>query len=143
MSENTKAPWHFWTIGIVSLLWNAMGGVDYVLTKTENEAYLKDYTPEQIAYFLGFPLWGSVFWALGVWGAIVGSLLLLFRSRFAVHAFAISVLGLVGTTVYSYALSDGYGMMGMVGVIFSIVLWVISLFLVFYARHANRKGYLR
>ena len=34
-------------------------------------------------------------WGLGVWLGLLGSVLLLMRSRYAVHAFALSLLGMV------------------------------------------------
>jgi hypothetical protein len=40
------------------------------------------------------------FWALGVWGALAGSMLLLLRSRRAVTAFAASLVGLAVSTGY-------------------------------------------
>src|SRR3546814_14306055 len=67
---------------------------DYMMTKLGNADYLSAFTPEQIAYFQGFPLWANIGWAFGVWGSVLGSILLLARSRHAVTAFAVSLLGL-------------------------------------------------
>ena len=92
--EGAPAPRHLWIVGVLSLLWNAFGAMDYVLTNTNNEAYLSQFTPEQLAYFIDFPAWTTAAWALGVWGALAGSVLLLMRSRFAVHAFGVSLAGM-------------------------------------------------
>jgi len=47
MSETREAgveptPWHLWVIGVVALVWSAMGALDYVMTQTRNEAYMGD-----------------------------------------------------------------------------------------------------
>ena len=31
-----QASWHFWVIAIASLVWNAFGAFDYVMTNTRN-----------------------------------------------------------------------------------------------------------
>jgi hypothetical protein len=39
------------------------------------------------------PAWMTGVWAIGVWGALAGSVLLLLRSKWAVHVFAASLAG--------------------------------------------------
>ena len=53
----TKTPWHLWVIGIIALLWNSVGAMDYYMTQTRNEDYMSQFTPEQLAYFYGFASW--------------------------------------------------------------------------------------
>src|SRR3546814_4715800 len=68
MNTTVKTPWHLWVVGVLSLLWNAVGAFDYTMTKLNDADYLSAFTPEQIAYFQSFPLWANAGWALGVWG---------------------------------------------------------------------------
>ena len=56
-SARPDTPWHLWLIGIVGTLWNLMGAYDYLMTQTENEAYMSSFTPEQLEFFYGFPAW--------------------------------------------------------------------------------------
>ena len=94
MTEAVKTPWHIWAVGVISLLWNAVGAFDYTMTKLKNADYMAAFTADQQAYFYSFPLWANIGWALGVWGSILGSILILMRSRHAVTAFLISLIGL-------------------------------------------------
>ena len=142
MQQSVKAPAHLWIIGIVSLLWNAIGVFDYLATKLRLDFYMSQFTPEQLDYFYGFPAWAVVGWALGVWGALIGSLGLLVRKNWAVWMFGISLLGLVITTIYNFVLTDGAALMGEGGAWFSLVIWVVGLFLFFYARAMAKKGIL-
>ena len=32
MNTATKAPWHLWVVGVVTLLWNAVGIFSYMMT---------------------------------------------------------------------------------------------------------------
>lgn len=144
-TQPAKTPWHLWLVGGLSLLWNAVGALDFTMTQTNNEAWLKGFTPEQLAYFHGFPLWSVLAWGLGTWGSVFGSLFLLLRRGLALHCFAASFVGMVLTTIYSYLLSDGMKIMnGSVGmVIFSAVIFVISVLLLLYARAMRKRGVLR
>jgi hypothetical protein len=137
-------PWHLWALGALSLLWNAGGAFDYTMTKTRNAGYMANFTAEQIAWFDGFPIWMNAAWALGVWGAVAGSVLLLLRHRWAVAAFAISLAGLIVGTVYQFAVSDmPESLKTPGGWAFTGALWVIAIFLLWYAMRMRARGVLR
>ena len=152
MDKHLKArtPWHLWVVGIVSLAWNAFGANDYLQTQLGNLAYFEsmmdgiDATPAQaLAYFQSYPAWVQAAWAIGVWGSVLGSLLLLLRSRFAVHAFALSLLGLATTTVYQLIVGQPDWLHNATTTIINIVIWSIATFLLIYALSMRSKGVLR
>lgn len=101
----SNTPWHLWVVGGVSLLWNAFGGYDFVMTVTQGETYWRasGMTQPMIDYYLAMPNWMFGPWVLGVWGAVVGSVSLLARSRFAVAALGVSLFGAVGSLLYGLA----------------------------------------
>lgn len=143
MNDSTgKTPLHLWVIGIVALLWNAMGAFDYTATQMRLESYMSQFTPEQLAYFYGFPAWAKGFWAIAVWGSVLGSIALLMRKSWAVTLFGISIVGLIGTSIYNFVLTDGIAEMGDGALMFSVLIWVISLFLFFYARAMSARKVL-
>lgn len=140
MNTAVKAPWHLWAVGIITLLWNAVGITSYLMTELGKLEAL-GMTPEQIAYFDTFPAWAIAVWALGVWGAFFGSLLLLFRSRHAVTSLIVSVVGLVGTTIFQRVVTDLPADMENPGL--DIAIWVITLGTLWYAMKMRREGVLR
>jgi hypothetical protein len=146
----TAAPWHLWVVGVLSLLWNGFGGYDYTMTQLRDRDYIASAVGPMgfdvdtaIAYWDAFPIWADVFWALGVWGSVAGSLLLLLRSRFAMHAFVISLVGLIGGMVYQF----GNPMPGLtdstIPMIFTLVIFAIILALIWYSRRMTARGVLR
>ncbi len=139
-----KTPWHLWVIGIVSLLWNGAGAFDYVMTVSRNASYMSSFTPEQLNYFNSFPSWVMTAWALAVWASVFGSILLLLRSGRAVIAFGVSLIGMLGTTLYTYVLSDvNYLELVGVGVVwFSLAIAIIIILLWLYARSMRQRGVL-
>ena len=142
--ESTKTPWHLWVVGIVSLLWNLVGAMDFVMTESRNSSYLKEFTSEQLDFFFGFPVWVVAAWGIAVWGGVVGSLLMLFRKALAVCFFLASLICMILTTIHNYVLSNGLKVMGGVGpLIFSAVIFLICVLLWLYARSMRRRGVLR
>lgn len=136
------APVHLWIVGVVSLLWNCIGAFNYLASQLELESYMSQMTPEQLEYFSSFPSWVVAFWAFGVWGAVAGSVLLLLRKKWAFHAFAVSVAGMVVTTIHNFVLTDGAAVMGRAAAVFSVVIWIIALFLLWYSWTQSKKGVL-
>ena len=137
------APWWFWAVAALSLLWNGFGIFDYLMTQTRNAEYLAQFTPEQRSFFESFPTWMSVFWALGVWGSFAGSILLLLRSRWAVLAFEISLLGLLVSTIAQFTMDmpDSLRTPGMM--VMNVVIWASLLFFQWFALRMRRAGVLR
>ena len=143
MSEQAaKAPLHLWIVGVLAVLWNAIGAFDYSATQLRIEPYMSAFTPEQLEYFYSFPAWSVAAWAFGVWGALLGSIALLLRKAWAVWAFGISIAGMALTTIHNFVLTDGAALMGPGAVAFSAVIWVVALFLFFYARAMTKRGVL-
>lgn len=138
----TRTPVHLWIVGVLSLLWNAMGAFDYLATHLKLEAYMSQFTQAQLDYFHGFPAWATSGWALGVWGALVGSLGLLLRKAWSVWAFAISLVGLAISSLYNLVLTDGLEIMGSGGGIFTAMIWLVAILLVVYARRQSQRGVL-
>ncbi len=136
-------PWHLWVVGIIATIWNSGGAVDYTMTQTRNESYMSNFTPEQLEYFYSFPAWADAVWAMGVWGAFIGSLLLLLRSRYAIIAFGISLAGLIGSTIYQM-MADMPASLNTPGIwIFTGAIWLSVILLIWYARNMIAKGVLR
>ena len=141
----TKTPIHLWIVGILALLWNAGGAYDYVMTQTNNTAYLDMLTEAQRTYIQSVPVWFDAAWAIGVWCAVLGAVLLLLRSRFAGSAFALSLLGLVVAAIYSYLLADpsALAISGTFALYFSAAIALSLILLWAYARAMTRRGVLR
>ena len=143
--QRVATPWHLWVIGIVSLLWNAMGAADYTMTRYGGEEYMLTAGMDAagIAWILSAPAWATAGWALGVWGAVAGSLLLLLRSRYSVWAFAVSLLGIVVMTAYSMANPYPASMTSTGATLFEWTIKLVALLLLLYAWAMRKRGVLR
>jgi hypothetical protein len=145
-----RTPVHLWVVGFLSLLWNCFGAYDYTMTRMRNMDYLASMTPPgvdpnaMLGYLDGMPMYAQFGWGLGVWAALVGSILLLMRHRFAVWAFGASIVGMMLSFGYMFLGpqmpgSEEAGMMKYMPV-FIVVLGFAQFA---YARAVERKGWLR
>lgn len=145
---SARTPAHLWIVGIVSLLWNCFGAYDYVMTRTHNMAYLAKAMPGVdpnvgLAWIEAMPMYAQIGWGLGVWGGLLGAALLLIRSRYAVWAFAASMLGVILSLGYQLTLAPPLaGATGAMKMMDYIII-VVALFLLWYSWTMERRGALR
>lgn len=137
-----STPWWFWVLAVLSPAWNAFGGFDYTMSHLQGDAYLRSVgmTEPQIAFMAGYPSWMHAVWAVGVWGSVLGSVLLLLRSKWAMHSFAVSTLGALGALIYT-ATTPGGEVMG--GIAFPAVIVAICVILAAFAWAMTKRGVLR
>ena len=143
-TRSSRTPWHLWVIAVVSLLWNAAGAFDFLMTQTRNAAYLKNITPAQLDYFFSFPSWVVIAWGVATWGSFFASLFLLLRKPLAVSLFVVSLVGMAITFGHNYVLTDGLRISGDRSgtLIFTAVIVVIGVLLLLYARAMRKRGVL-
>lgn len=143
-TTETRAPAHLWVIGALSLLWNCFGCLDYTMTNLKNASWLAKMSADQLAYMNSLPGWLTAFWAIGVWGGLVGSILLLMRNRYAVMAFGVSLVGAVVGIGYQLFLTKMPASMKQGPMAFMPwVIIIIAAALYWYASSEQKKGVLR
>ena len=143
-------PTHLWIVGLVSLLWNAYGGYDYTMTQLREPGYFammseQMHVPvaELQAFFDSFPAWASALWAIGVWGSVAGSILLLMRSRHAATAFIVSLIGAVLSFAYQLTIDVPPEMTdSMIGKVMPVVILAAIALQWWYARRQAAAGVL-
>lgn len=146
MTETTiKTPWHLWLVGVVALLFNSIGVFDFVMSMTQGAKYMASagMTPAQIAHYQDMPAWMTLVWAIGVFGALAGSVLILLRNKLAWPVLAVSLAAFLLSLIYTYVLTDGGKIMGQQMAITSAVIAGLLAFFIWYAWGMTRRGVLR
>lgn len=141
-AAGADAPAHLWIVGGLAVLWNAIGAFDYLATQMEWAFYMDQFSEAELDYFYGFPAWVVAGWAAAVWAGLAGAVGLLLRRRWTVGAFVVSLVGMAVSTLYTFGMSDGAAVMGSGGVIFSVVVAAVAIFLLLYARRMAARGVL-
>ena len=148
-ADRGRAPLHLWIVGALALIWNGFGCYDYLMTRMRNTDYLAEMMPTAdpnavLAWVDAFPIWAQFGWGLGVWGGLLGAILLLARSRWAVLAMGLSLLGAVlGLGYQALAAPPMPGVEGAMATVMPYVIIGVALALFLYARAMRAKGVLR
>ena len=101
------------------------------------------FPPEQRQYFESFPWWAVAFWAIGVFGGVIGCLLLLLKNRLAFHVLLASLIGSIVSTLGGLFLLGGLEVMRETNALGLTVFPVIfAAFLAYYAGAMSKKGVL-
>lgn len=148
--QTARAPMHLWIVGLLALLWNGFGCYDYLMTRMRNLDYFRSMAPDSdpeamLAWVDGFPIYAQFGWGLGVWGGLLGSILLLMRSRWAVPALGLSLLGAILGLGYQILLAPPPPPPMDEGAM-AFIPWVIILIaagLYYYAHRQKQAGVLR
>jgi hypothetical protein len=141
-----RTPVHLWIVGVFALLWDMVGVTDYVMMRTRNVDYFRAVMPDlnladALGYMDSMPLLASAGWALGVWGAIVGTLLLLSRSRHAVIAYLVSLVGAL--VAFAFQFTGPPPPAGMDDPVVPVIVTIVAIALLLYARWMRSRGVLR
>ena len=148
-TAQSRTPIHLWIIGGLSLLWSCFGAYDYLMTRMRNTDYIASAMPgvdpqAALAWIDRFPLYAQLGWGLGVWMGLLGSVMLLVRSRWAVGAYALSLIGAVlGLGYQIVAAPPLEGAHGPMMTVMPYVIILLALGLFVYARAMAKKGLLR
>ena len=140
---NGKPSTNFWIIGGAALAWNLIGLVFYIGEVTMTPEVLAALTEAQQQFFLATPTWATAAFAIAVNAGVLGSLFLLLRKSWAVPMLVISLLAIVVQDVDAFVLRDAFGVVGISSLIIPSMVFVIGIALLFYARAAKERGWLR
>ena len=137
--ENIRAVhWSFWAIGVVALVWNVMGCINFFAQM--NPDVLAAYRESERAIVEGRPAWATVAFAISVFGGALGGFLLLFRKSAANNFFVASLLGVIVTMAHTLGLGIDFGLGEILGIILMPV--AVAVFLAWYGRWSKNKDWI-
>jgi hypothetical protein len=138
MNDEDSVHWSFWFVGIVALIWNAMGAINFLVQM--NPDMLAAYPESERAIIEGRPLWATAGFAVAVFGGSLASLLLLLKKSAAYYIFIASLAGVVVTMTHSLSFVIYFGLGEVMGII--LMPLAVSVFLIGYAKWTGAKGWL-
>ena len=87
----------FWIIGIVALIWNAMGCLNYIAQAYDMDMATEGLTAEQMAFLDALPAWNTALFAIAVFAGLIASITFLMRKKLSVNLFILSFLAAAAT----------------------------------------------
>lgn len=134
--------WSFWVISVFALIWNALGGVNYLMQM--NPEFVATLPDTHRAIINGRPAWATGGFAVAVFGGALGGLLLLLRKQAAFHLFIASLLGALVTMVHTIRVAGTTVQFSpMESFVMILLPLLVAAFLIWYTMWARRKGWIR
>ncbi len=133
--------WSFWAIGAVALIWNVMGGINFLVQM--NTDALTAYPEAARAIIEGRPAWATGGFAIAVFGGALGCLLLLLRKSVAYYLFIASLLGVIVTMIHTVGIASSTIDFSAFEILMMILMpLVVAAFLIWYAKQAESTGWI-
>lgn len=140
--SSAKIPVWFWIVSVVALIWNGMGVNAYLQQAYQTESFKAMYTAEQLEMVNNTPAWVTAAFAIAVFAGLLGCIGLLLRKKWAKSLFLLSLLGAVISNLYHLLMGKAIELYGSQAVIMPIVVIVIGIFLVWFAKKGIAKNWL-
>lgn len=137
-----KPPTWFWTISIISLLWNLMGVFAFYMQVTMSPEAINAMPEPDRALYTNIPLWTTIAFAIAVFGDTIGSILLLLRKKLATTVFIVSIVFTIAQMFYTLVLTDLIAIRGIGSAVFPIIIVIVGFLLIWFSRSSTAKGWL-
>jgi len=132
----------FWIISGVALLWNLLGVMAFAMHAMMNPEMLAAMPETQQAQYAALPSWYTIVFGIAVIAATLGCIGLLLRKKWATILFMLSLVAVIIQQIVFWVMTDiGKSASGF-NLVMTIMIPVIAIFLVWFARKKTAKGWL-
>ena len=135
----------FWIISVLALLWNLLGLMAFFgqVAVMNSEEALNQLPEAERELYKNLPNWVMVCFGIAVVCGVLGCVLLLMRNKLALPVFGLSLLGVIGQQIHNYFLSNTVDVMGTGAIAFPMIVLVIAIALMFFAKSKTSIGILK
>lgn len=135
-----KPPIWFWVVSVLALLWNGAGVAAYIGRAFMTDDIIAQLPKEQqTEYLVEYPAWYTAAFALAVFCGALGCIALLLRKKWANPLFIISALSAIVQHAYLFMTVEITG----VALVMPIMVIIVCLFLIWFAKHATKKNWIK
>ena len=139
--KNDKPTSAFWIISVLALLWNIMGVAAYLGQAYMTDEVLKALSEGEQAYYENVPAWVTAAFAIAVFAGAFGCVGLLMRKKWATILFVISIIAVIAQSTYNLFIQK-FMEVPLQHMIWSIVVIIIAIFLVWFSSNATKNGWI-
>jgi hypothetical protein len=141
--QDIELPVWFWAIGVLALLWSAVGIKAFLADINQTPETLAAMSEAHRNLYEARPSWALLAYATAVFGGVLGSVALLIRRKFATVLFMLSLLGLIVQNHYSFGVARVRDLYPTSASILPAMVVVIAILLIWFARSATAKKWLK
>lgn len=140
--QNPKLPITFWVISAVGLIWNLLGVMNFFGQTFMDDETMAAMPQEQQDLLLAVPTWMTIVFAIAVFSGTLGCIGLLKKKAWAVPVFLASLLFIAIQVFYNLITIDIGAVFGPSAIYVTVAILVIAVFLFFYSKKCQSKGWL-
>ena len=142
MTTSQKITTWFWVLGVLLLIWNGMGALEYLnnVLVTPGEMAMKPEAERNLIEMT--PSWVTSAFALAVWGGLMAAILMLLRKAFAHLMFMASLFGAVVQMCYNFFIAGAYDIYGPEGLLMPAMIIIIGVYSIYFTGQCKEKGIL-
>ncbi len=143
MTTTTKPATWFWVVSGISLIWNLMGVMTYIMQVTMSPEALQALPENERTLIESVPAWATSAFAIAVWGSTLGSILLLMRKKLATSVLILAFAGILVLMYYNLLMSKSMEVYGPGGLAMPIMVLLFGLFLIWFSRKSAANGWIK
>jgi hypothetical protein len=131
----------FWIIGVLALVWYGTGVKAYIDQAYMTIEDLSSRPEAEQLFYNNLPAWVTAAFALSVFSGLLGCVGLLMQKKWANLLFLLSLLAVIAQFVHNVIIQD-FMEVTTQQMIWSFVVVIIAVFLLWYSKNAIGKGWL-
>mgnify|MGYP000589280540 CR=1 FL=1 len=141
-TNKESAPKWFWIISTLALLWNIAGVGAYLQHAYMSVEDLEKLSQAERLLYESQPSWVTAAFAIAVWGGALGCIALLLQKKWAKPILLLSLIGVLVQMAHSFFISNSLEVYGPGAIIMPIMVLLIAIALVFFARKSSDRNWL-
>lgn len=142
MTSTTKPSTWFWIVGGISMIWNLLGVMAYIMQVTMSPEALQALPENERTLIESVPAWATSAFAIAVWGSTLGCILLLMRKKLATAVLFLAFAGILVQMYYNLFMSKSMEVYGPGGLAMPIMVLVFGVFLIWLSRKSTANGWI-
>ncbi|MGR6503425.1 hypothetical protein [Shewanella sp. Koi 1] len=137
-----KAPLWFYFVAFISLLWNIMGLLAFVIQMTMTPEAMAQMSPDQIKLYESTPAWLDCVFGFAVVSGVIGCLLLLVKKAFSYKMLLASLVAILVQMGYVFSIQQAAAVLGSDALMMPSVVILWGIFLAWFSRFGVTKHWL-
>ncbi|MBT3210133.1 MAG: hypothetical protein HN704_07360 [Bacteroidetes bacterium] len=143
MGNNEKIPKWFWTLTIISLLWNIMGVGSFFMHTFISAEALEALPVAERELYESYPLWTEIVFAIAVFGGLLGAIGLVLKKKWSKLAFIISLLAIIPQMTHNMFATESLEVYGPQASVMPILVVILGAVLVWFSIFGIKKNWLK
>ncbi|WP_157111421.1 hypothetical protein [Nonlabens spongiae] len=135
-----KPPVSFWIIACLAIAWNLF---EIYFSSFQLDYLEQNSTAAEFEKIQNLPFWYLIIFMIALFSEMLGAFLLFMRRKICVSFFFVAMVALIFIEFYWLFFFSIRKTSMMVSVIIPTVVVAVAVFLFFYSRFANRKGWFK